>query len=186
MIRDITLQNSTSEQQLLTNEEMNILRGIRNKRTFFVLSTYLGLCFVLVESWIYIFDDLPYWGLQELFRFRFFLSQFILLLFIALTGFFLHYYFKIVNPFVKDIHAGKKEIVTFEAGRYKTPFFSDYYLETPLKKNSLVKITQEIYDEVGIDPSTRIHFSPIANYVLLIEIAGRKMKFNGSNALIDL
>ena len=121
------------EQLVLTNEEKNILKVIRNKRVLLILSAYLGMSFALIDLWIRIFEDTPQWGLPELFRFRLLPAQFIIVLFGALTFFFTHYYFKIAHPYVSDIRKGIKDILTFAPERYKTPFFSDYYLVTPLK-----------------------------------------------------
>ena len=176
----------TQEQQMLTKDERNTLIRIRNKRVLFILSAYFGLAYVLVEAWTRVFRDEPYWGLLELFKFRFFLSQFELLLFLLLTIYFINYYLKAVHPFVKDVNTGKKDIIVFTPERYKTPFFPDYYLETPLKKRSLIKINQELYDAVSADVTACMHLSSYAKYVLMVEVAGRKMKFNGSNALVDM
>jgi hypothetical protein len=179
----ITPSESTQE---LTGIEKNILRKIRNLRTTFILSTYFSLSFGLIQAWTYIFGDEPYWGLLELFRFRFFLSQFVLLLFIVITVFFLRYYLKVVHPFVKDIKTGTKEVICFLPERYKTPFFSDFYLETPLKNKSLIKISQDLYDAIPGNPTACVSLSHHARYVFMVEIAGRQMKFKGDDAFVDL
>ncbi len=68
-----------------------------------------------------------------------------------LTGYFIYYYLKVVHPYVKDAKQGLKEIVFFKPEKYKTPFFAEYYLVTPIKNKLRIKINQELYDAVQED-----------------------------------
>ena len=174
------------EQQPLTNEEKNVLRKIRDTRFLYVTGAYLTLSFVLVEGWVRFVKGNPLDALRELFKFRFFATQYLLLIFIALTYFFLRYYFQVAYPYVKDVKCGMKDVVLFTPEKYKTPFFEDYYLETPLKKRSLIKVSREVYKAIHDGTIACLHLSVHAEYVLLVDIEGRKMKFNGSDSFMEL
>ena len=62
------------------------------------------------------------------------LSRYFLLA--ACSIFFTVYYFQAVHPYIKDIRRQNIEVILTTTGVYKTPFFEDYYLETPLKSES--------------------------------------------------
>jgi len=84
------------------------------------------------------------------------------------------------------VRGGIKQIISFTPEKYKTPFFDEFYLITPLKKLALLKIRKELYDEIQFDHSASIHLSPHAKFVFDIEIGGRQMKFDGSTWLADM
>ncbi len=122
------------EKQFLTPNEIRILKRIRNKRTGFILSAYLSLAYVFVEMWSsYSLKDV----MLILTKLKF-ISYYLGALFLLLTIFFINYFIQSAYPYIKDVKAGIKNIIPFVPGKYKTPFFEDYYLETPIKKISLI------------------------------------------------
>jgi hypothetical protein len=171
-----------TEQQFLTGDEKRILKWIRNKRVGFILSAYGSLAYVFVEMWGPIsFKDV----ILILTRAKF-ITYFFGALFLLLTIFFIKYFLKSAYPYMKDVKEGIKNIISFSPGKYKTPFFEDYYLETPIKKIALIKINKDLYDALEYSQTATIHISPHAKFVFYIEIAGKQIKFDGSHWLADM
>src|SRR5689334_25253225 len=95
--------NTTREQLELTSEERNILWRLRNKKLIFCAGAYLSLSYVLVEAWVRVYPGTYMEAVKELFRFRIYLTWFLLFLFLLSTGYFTWYFSKSVYPLFKDL-----------------------------------------------------------------------------------
>ena len=178
-----------SEQQPLTTAEKNILIKIRDKKIWIILSSYVVLLTVLILAWA----GGPYKGRrsrsiteEDIERYKVVAPILIGIFFIALTIYFVNYYFKTLHPYIKDIKAGIKELLYYEPESYKTPFFETYYIKTISKKRAIVRVTKELYD--AIQPGCRacISLSPSARFVFSIAVDEKKIEFNEKNSILDL
>lgn len=123
---------------------------------------------------------------EEIERFNLVAPIVITFLFIALTAFFVHYYFKTLHTYIKDIKGRIKVLYYFEPESYKTPFFDTYYIKTISKRRPMVRITKELYDAIQPGCKACISMSPFARFVFTIEVEDKKMEFNEKNSILDL
>ena len=178
--------SSTREQLNFTSDEQNILWRLRNRKLLFLSGAYLSLSWVLIDVWSRVYAG-NYWeAIKELFRFRIYPIWYLWGLFIILTIYFTRYFLKSVYPLIKDLKAGKKLVIYFVPGRYQTPFFAEYYLQTPSQRTPLVRISKEVYDSIRVDTTASISVSPYSRFVFSIEVNGIKQKFNFSTEIDDL
>ena len=178
--------SATREQLDFTSEEQNILWRLRNRKLFFLVGTYLALSYVFIDGWTRVYPGTYFEAVKELFRFRIYPTWFLLALFIILTVYFTSYFLKSVYPLIKDLKAGKKQVIYFIPGKYQTPFFAEYYLKTPSQKTPLIRINKEMYDSIQSDSTACISMSLYSRFVFSIEVNGIKEKFNYSTAIDDL
>ena len=132
----------TQPQKLLplTERENNILVFLRNKKLFYIITTYLAFIGILIYAW---FDAKSQWinnygkdDEEEMSRYILLAPYVFTVLFAALTAFFIDYYFRLVHPYVKDVRKKLKEVIYFRPEKYKTPLFADYYILTPANKKN--------------------------------------------------
>ena len=173
------------EQKSMSPGEIRILQMIRNKKLLFIVSSYCTFLAILALGWLYGGGRSARWGEEEVRRYRYVAPIVIAFFFIVLTIYFVNYYLKSLYPYIKDIKRGVKELLYFEPDSYKTPFFDTYYIRTVSKKNSLVRISKELYDAIQPGCKACMAISPAARFVFSIDVNGKKMEFNEKNALID-
>lgn len=169
--------------------EMNTLISIRNKKIRYLASTYFALLACIIYGWLmgpYKTSKRRPPTEEEIERFNLVAPLVITFLFIALTAFFVHYYFKTLHTYIKDIKGGIKILYYFKPESYKTPFFDTYYIKTISKKRPMVRITKELYDAIQPDCKACISMSPFARFVFTIEVEDKKMEFNEKNSILDL
>lgn len=183
-----------SEEKPLSVTEMKTLVNIRNRKIRYLASTYFVLLACIFYGWLmgpfktggrYTGGRRPPTE-EEIERFNLVAPVVIAFLFIILTAFFVHYYFKTLHTYIKDIKGRIKILYYFEPESYKTPFFDTYYIKTISRKRPMVRITKELYD--AIQPGCRacISMSPFARFVFTIEVEDKKMEFNEKNSILDL
>jgi len=178
--------NTTREQINFTSEEQNILWRLRNKKLFFLVGAYLSLSYVFIDGWTRVFPGTYWEAVKELFRFRIYPIWYLWCLFIILTIYFSRYFLKSIYPLIKDLKAGRKQVIYFIPGKYQTPFFAEYYLQTPSQKTPLIRISKEMYDSIHVDSTAAISMSLYSKFVFSIEVNGKKESFNYSTAIDDL
>lgn len=170
----------------LTEDEKKILKKIRDKKLFYILSSYFALTgillFAIIESW----GKSYRYGEDEVSRFKAIAPYFYSFLFIILTAYFGNYYFKLVHPFVKDVKKGLKEVIFFQPEKFQTPFFEEYYLVTPIKGKPRIKINKELFEAIQIETTAFVSLALYSRFMFSIDINGRKMEFNDSNVRIDI
>ena len=176
-----------SELRPLTEGEKNTLVFIRNKKLFYIFSTYVAFIGVLIYAW---FDAKARWmnEYDEDEQARFFLlaPYAFAIIYAGITAFFLNYYFKLVHPYVKDIRKNIKELVYFRPEKYQTPLFAEYYILTPANKKPTVKINKEIFDEIDPNSSATLSLGKYSRFIFEIEVDGKKIKFNETNEPVDI
>jgi hypothetical protein len=171
------------DQQPLSNGEKYILQTIRNRKLIFLLGAYVGIVGAVAQV---IYNQIS--GLTFRFQLIWFInSPYVLITFLllVLTIFFIKYYFEAVHPFMKDLAKGKKEIISYKAEKYKTPYFEEFYLQTPLKKRPLIKINRELYDAIDDNCPAHISVAPFCRFVFSIDIRGHKLQFNEKDFILD-
>jgi len=176
---------SNTELQPLTKAELNILKSIRNKRLFYILSSYIALVTVLLNAWEKDWLNIIFIKKEDLTKFGKFGPYFTLLLFLLLTIFFVSFYFRTVHPLIKDIRKGMKSIIYFKPEIFKTPFFVEYYIITPIKKKQRIKINTELYNNILINDLASISLVPYSCFVFEIEVGKKEMTFNETNEPLD-
>jgi len=178
-----------SEEKPLSTTEMKTLVSIRNKKIRYLVSTYLALFACIIYGWLmgpYKTNKRRPPTEEEIERFNLVAPIVITFLFIALTAFFVHYYFKTLHTYIKDIKGRIKVLYYFEPESYKTPFFDTYYIKTISKRRPMVRITKELYDAIQPGCKACISMSPFARFVFTIEVEDKKMEFNEKNSILDL
>ena len=91
-----------------------------------------------------------------------------------------------VHPYEKDIKGGMKEIIYFKPESYKTPFFSEYYIVTPLKNKKRIKVTAEIFQSIHNTAIASITCAPHSSFVFEVEVGKKEMTFNETNEPLDI
>jgi hypothetical protein len=177
---------STTEQQPLTKGELDILKSIRNKKLFYILSSYIALVTVLLNAWEKDWFNILFIKKEDLTKFGRFGPYFTLLLFLLLTIFFVSFYFKAAHPFIKDIRKGMKEIIYFKPEIYKTPFFEEYFIITPIKKKQRIKINTDLYNNILRTDLALILLAPHSFFVFEVEVGNKEMTFNETNEPLDI
>jgi hypothetical protein len=175
--------DTPKDEQPLSNGEKYILETIRNKKLFYLLGGYIALLGILGR----VIYDL--WSLSDRqLTLKMFINSPIMLitiLFLILTAFFLKYYLDAVHPFTKDIARRKKNMVSFKVEGYKTPYFDEFFIQTPLKKKPLIKVTKEFYDAIQASSMAHIAVAPFSRFVFSIEAGNHKMQFNEKHFIIE-
>ena len=175
----------STEQQPMAGDEKNILRANRDKKLFFLLGSYITLAGVVFQV-LYMIWDVDHPSIRVLFRYYRLHLSFLAFLLIILTIYFIRYYYKSVHPLVKDVRAGKKEVIFFVPGKYQTPFFAEYYLKTVIEDRSLIRINKELYDTIYDYSRACINMSLYSKFIFSVDIDGKKMKFKYSTLIDDL
>jgi hypothetical protein len=170
----------------LTSNEDEILRKIWKRRTFFILSAFLGCMAVLAFAFFRSERGLTSRNWQtgkydiivtreEFYRLGPILYSFALLILISS---FLVYYFKSAHPFYKDRKKKSKEIIYLQPHTYKTPYFESYYLIMPLKKRKNISISKEMYHALEESKVAEIAISHHAKFIFSIRAGDEIISFN--------
>ena len=179
-----------SELKPLTGSEKNILLFLRNKKLFYIISSYLAFLGVLILAWFKAESDwINDYGRddeEEMVRFYKLAPWVFAAIFAGLSAFFANYYFRLVHPYVKDKHKRMKEIIYFRPERYQTPLFAEYYILTPANQKPTVKISREIFDEIDPASKASISLGQFSRFVFEIEVDGRKINFNETHEPVDI
>ena len=174
------------EELPFSESEISILRSIREKKLFYLITSYLALVGLLIYGY---FDARARWyseyDEEEQGRFETLWPYFFGVFFVALTVFFINYYFRLVRPYVKDIKNGMKEIIYFKADIYKTPFFSEYFIITPVKKRRRIRINTEMCKSIQTTGIASLTLAPYSSFVFEIDVGKSEIKFNETNEPID-
>jgi hypothetical protein len=174
------------EKKPLSQEERQILVKIRDRKLLYVVSTYLVLlaiiAFGIFKMKSRLQDDeenkqLPIFLAVAPYVFG--------VLFIGLTSYFAHFYYKVVHPFVKDLKSGTKDVIHFQPEPYKTPFFDAFYVRTPSQKNAMMRIDKEMYQLIRPDATASLTLSTYGRFVFSLEIEGRRLNFTEKDARVD-
>jgi hypothetical protein len=175
--------DTSKDQQPLSNGEKYILATIRNKKLLFLSGAYITLAGLLVKFVFDLWTESDGWMKPVLLiNSPLMITTFF---FIVLTVFFLKYYFNAVHPFTKDISRKKKDIISFSAEKYKTPYFEEFFLKTPLKKRSLIKVNKEFYDAIQDNSVAHMSVAPFSRFVFSIELGNQKIQFNEKHFIIE-
>lgn len=176
----------TREEQPFSEAEINTLRSIRERKLFYLITSYLALVGLLIYAyfdararWYHDYDE------EEQNRFETVWPYVFGAFFLGLTIFFINYYFRLVRPYVKDIKGGMKEIIYFKPDIYKTPFFSEYFIITPVKKRRRIKINTEMCKSIQSTGIASVSLAPYSSFVFEIDVGKSEMKFNETHERID-
>jgi len=176
----------TREQQPFSESEINILRAIREKKLFYLITSYLALVGLLIYAY---FEARARWqnryDEEEQHRFEIIWPWLFGACFIGLTIFFINYYYRLVRPYVKDIKNGMKEIIYFNPEIYKTPFFSEYFIITPVKKKRRIRINTEMCKSIQTTGIASVSLAPHSAFVFEIDVGKTEITFNETNEPID-
>lgn len=175
----------TREQYRFSEHEINILRAIRNKKLFYLVTSYAAFIGILIYAY---FDARARWinyREDEQARFAMLWPYVFGVLFIGLTIYFLNYYNKLVKPFVKDINNGMKEVIYFKPEIYKTPFFSDYFIITPLKNRQRIRINTEMCNSIQTTGIASVSVAPYSGFVFEVDVGKSEITFNETNEPVD-
>lgn len=182
-----------SELKPLNSEEKNILRKIRQKKSKFFFSTLAGFILLIPIGYLYSITTRhvgyrSYWELSENTRLmmRRLAPYFYSFLFLLMSGYFTYYYYTLLYPITKDLKQGMKEILYYDPGKYKTPFFEEFYIVTPLLKKTRVKIAREFYNKIEENSLAAISYSVHSHFIFSIELDDQKITFNETNEPVDI
>ena len=166
----------------LSDEEKSSLISKRNRKTFYILSVYLGLACVL----LYVIATGPgivsgNRGLGELTdedrgNFWTVAPAFCGFLFVILTIFFIRYYLQAVHPLVKDIKRGTKLLLLLRLEK-RDPFFNRFFIYTPIRKTRQIEISSENYYQLKQDAVTLV-ITPHSHEILQLLNSGQEVLFH--------
>ena len=175
-----------SEEHLLSELDRSNLVTKRNKQVVFLLSSYIPLALILV----YVFvngltviyrDKYPYPKHEidedDINRFALVAPYVCGFFFLMLTGYFIYYYLQSTAPLIKDLNKGKKFLLYMRPEKTEMPFFSKYYISTPIPKKQLVQIDKEDFHNITDDNSLILELAPHSEAILRIVNKGKEIKY---------
>lgn len=178
MPNDISLSSfrPVREQRDLSQEDVTRLKSFKNRKLFHFITPYLVLTAILPLAWIYANSRAMRWDAEQIQRIRILSPIFFGALFILLTIYFIRNYIRDIHPYVKDLKRNQKEVLFYKANRYQTPFFREYFLETPLEKTKLIKITGKDYNRIRPGSDVCINYAPNSEFIFSVTIDGLEIK----------
>jgi len=175
-----------TERQPFSEAELNILKSIRERKIFYAFTTYLAFIALLISVYFYAKSQWQDYDEEEQLRFVKLAPYVFSLFFVGLTIFFINYYYRLVQPYAKDIKEGIKEIIYFKPEPYKTPFFAEYYIVTPLKNKRRIKVSAEIFQSIQNTGIASITRAPHSSFVFEVDVGKNEMTFNETNEPLDI
>jgi len=96
---------------------------------------------------------------------------------LALTIFFLKYYFETVHRYNKDLKANQKKIIEFECTKYQMPFFNRYYLKTPVEQKQVVEISKDIFESLRDNENLFFEIAPYSSNIFGLKRGDEKISY---------
>ena len=182
---------SRSEERLLSNEDMVILRAKRNKQLIFLLSGYLpfiafGLFILIMGPYSLktsprrIMGEFTKINIDDEQKSRFWAVApwFLGFMFILLTIYFTRLYFQSIKPLSKDIQFNKKQLLFFKPVKNPMAFFNKYYLSTPLYQNQQIEISREDFDSIHDNDELYLEVGPNSTFILRLCNGDKEIRYH--------
>lgn len=190
------MQIISEELQSLGNEERATLKRIRDKKLFFWLGAFLALIAILAFGYFFSLDEQEHGSRRNFLetsgsedraaKFQRIAPYALLFFFVCLCIYFIRYYLRSVNPFMKDFKHDKKKVIQFQPESYKTPYFDTFYLRTNSPKKPMLRISREMYKAIQPGVTGVLCMLPNSRFVLSLKVGTETMEFNEKNTILDL
>lgn len=96
--------------------------------------------------------------------------------FLLLTGYFIYYYIRMLEPIIKDLKKKKKLLVHFIPEKTEMAFFGRFYLSSPVLKKRLVQVTYEDFCIILNGDPIILELAPHSRIMLRFTYNGKEIK----------
>ncbi len=174
-ISPISIKQVHERIPLTPQDRSRLSKLIFTKRFYFVI-TYLTISVVIAIAWMFALERGDNWKEESQERIIRLAPYFFIGSWVILTIYFIRTYYLDIHPFVKDLRSDYKEVFYFKADKYQTPFFHEFFLETPLERAKLIRIDKTEYDSIRPDSNACIMYGKYSEIILGVLIDDRVIR----------
>lgn len=158
----------------MTAQDISILKARRNSLVKFMILAYIPLALVILYQMLLGVngigrrrvtgpleigdDDISNYEAAAPYVFTF--------CFLALTIYFLKYFFDMLMPILKDIRRNEKQQLNFKVEKNDMSAFSRYYIIIPVRKNQEIQVSAEDFHAINASELLTLEIAPRSCMIL--------------------